>query len=470
LQAHVQAALDRRVVWGALALMTAAAAALRFPFLDHQGLWYDEAFTHAIVREPTVGGLWRHIQATESTPPLYYLLVWLEGSAGDVAMRLVPALALTAAVPVAYFATVRLVGQRAALAAAALTAVNPNLVWYSTDGRAYGLFVLVALLTVWAFGAALERPSGRRLALWALACLACVWTHYFGWFLVAFEAAALALLHRDRLAAVATAGAGIVAGFAPLLPMLTSQASSPRAEFIAHQSLSQRLEYTIRELAMGQNVPRTWLEGAGLAIASLALLAGAAILWRRGALSRALMLVALAAFLAPLAMGVLGIEDRFYQRNMIAVGAVSLAIAAPAMVRLRAVPLVLYAALAVLTSVWVATNWRYEQIDWRTAISRMDAIDPHAAFVTSPLSSAPVVGIYLHRPPSSTPVVTEHAWLAVEPTRGPHDRGFVPASLPAVPGFSLVREVDVHAFRLQLLSARRPTALDVRGAVMWGSH
>jgi uncharacterized membrane protein len=39
------------------------------------------------------------------------------------------------------------------LATASILAVSPMLVWYSTDARSYGLFVLSALLSVWAASA-----------------------------------------------------------------------------------------------------------------------------------------------------------------------------------------------------------------------------------------------------------------------------------------------------------------------------
>ncbi len=89
------------------------------------------------------------IGASESTPPLFYLLTWGWSQAagdGEAAMRTVSALALIAAVPVAYAALAAPVGPtRAALAAAALLAVSPLIAWYALDARAYGLLVLTAL-------------------------------------------------------------------------------------------------------------------------------------------------------------------------------------------------------------------------------------------------------------------------------------------------------------------------------------
>ncbi|HEX5146328.1 MAG TPA: glycosyltransferase family 39 protein, partial [Conexibacter sp.] len=173
--------LRPRTVAALLALATAASAALRLPFLTTQSLWFDETYTVHVVQAGSLGELWHRVGASESTPPLFYVLAWLwtrlAGGDGAGSLRTVSALALIAAVPVAYGALRRLAGQRAALAVAALVAASPLLAWYALDARAYGLLVLAGLLSAWALGAAVAEPSPRRLALWALAAAAAIWTH-----------------------------------------------------------------------------------------------------------------------------------------------------------------------------------------------------------------------------------------------------------------------------------------------------
>src|SRR5437660_6853008 len=97
--AAAEGQLEPRLVWLVLVLATVLGAALRVPFLGHQSLWLDEIFTRDILGASSLSGLWHHIQSTESTPPLYYLLAWLFGGRSAVAMRAIPALALIAAVP-----------------------------------------------------------------------------------------------------------------------------------------------------------------------------------------------------------------------------------------------------------------------------------------------------------------------------------------------------------------------------------
>lgn len=452
--------VPRRMVWIVLILATIVSALLRFPFLNHESLWLDEVFTREILNEATLGGVWRHIQQTESTPPLYYIIGWLVGAHSAAAMRAIPALALTAASPVSYLAFRRLAGQRAALATAVVVAVSPMLVAYSTDARSYGLLVLTGLLTVWGFAAVLDSPSSRSYALWALACVACIWTHYFGGFLVITEVVILFWSrHSQRLATVVWSLV-IAVLITPLVPLVSAQANSERAAFIEAESLMSRVVTTARQFGMGANVPRTWLEGAGLCIWCLAVGFGAVITWRRGNRAR-LCVVLLAVTLGlPLLMSITGIEDRFYARNVIAALPLAAIVAAPAMLRLRAVPLACYVVLALMASIWVATNWRYEQADWRDAISRIEAIDPHAPVIAITETSTPVVSTYLRRQPSSAAgLESRSAWLAIEPTRSTHDRALEPGLPITVPGFHQVREWRLRAFRLILVEASIPTRI-----------
>src|SRR5205823_13735381 len=140
----------RRSAWAALALVTAGALALRLPYLGNQSLWYDESFTRTIAAAPSLTRLWHEVKATEGTPPLYYLLTWgwakLFRIHSHAALRATAAVAGVASIPAAFAGLRRLIGDRAALAAAALAAVSPMLVWYSLDARSYALLVLLALL------------------------------------------------------------------------------------------------------------------------------------------------------------------------------------------------------------------------------------------------------------------------------------------------------------------------------------
>src|SRR5437763_3297510 len=309
----------RRSVWAALALVTGAALALRLPYLGNQSLWYDETFTRTIAAAPSITRLWHEVKATEGTPPLYYLLTWgwgkLFGIHSDAALRATSGLAGAACAPAAFLALRRLAGGGAALAAAALAAASPMLVWYSLDARAYSLLVLLSLVSIWSTSLVLERPTARRFAGWMLAAASVVWTHYFGAFLVVAEVALLLwrLPEARGRTVVWSAAAGVVA--APLLPVLAAQTDA-RTDFIGSLALGDRLEQAGRQLAMGPNVPRAWLEAIGLAAAVAGVAAGLLAARRLPRLREPAVLAGIAIGV-PLFLSITDIEDRLLGRNLL---------------------------------------------------------------------------------------------------------------------------------------------------------
>ena len=156
-----------RSLW-LLAGIVIIGAAIRFSTLDQQSFWLDEATTWGIVSHG-VGHVLSTVPKTESTPPLYYVLVWLWSrvfGAGDVGLRSFSALCGTLTIPVMWAAGRRLASERIGLVAALVTAVNPLLFWYSQEARTYALLVLLSALSLLAFLRALEQPSTGRLVWW----------------------------------------------------------------------------------------------------------------------------------------------------------------------------------------------------------------------------------------------------------------------------------------------------------------
>jgi hypothetical protein len=163
---------------------------------------------------------------------------------------------------------------------------------------------------------------------------------------------------------------------------------------------------------------------------------------------------------APLLIAALHVEDRFTARNVIAGLPLLAALAAPALLRLRALPLAVYLVLATVTSVWVATDWRYEQIDWRTALQRTESIDPSAPVVALAGLNAPVVRHYLGVDPAGPAgLTTRRAWVVVQPARGAGERALGPVPAPDLPGWHPLRRLEVHGFTLLLVAADAATRL-----------
>ena len=87
---------------------------------------------------------------------------------GEAGLRSLSALAGVATVPVAYGAARKLISTRAGLIAAALTACNPLLIWYSQEARSYSLLVLLTAVALLAFAHARANPTPRALIAWTI--------------------------------------------------------------------------------------------------------------------------------------------------------------------------------------------------------------------------------------------------------------------------------------------------------------
>lgn len=140
----------------ALAGVVLVGALLRLATLDAKSLWEDEAST-VLVLHHGFGGMLHAIGGSEAAPPLYYVLGWLWSKPfglGELGLRSMSALIGTAVVPVVYAAGRDLVSRRAGFAAGVLAAVNPLLVWYSQEARAYSLLTFASAVAFWGFARA----------------------------------------------------------------------------------------------------------------------------------------------------------------------------------------------------------------------------------------------------------------------------------------------------------------------------
>jgi hypothetical protein len=243
-----------RTFW-IVAGLTVLAGALRFATLGVQGYHHDEIVTASrILRD----GFWHAMDAvgfSESAPPLYYAIAWfwtqLTGT-GEFGLRSVSALAGIATVPVAYLLGAELSSRRAGIVAAALVAVNPMLLWYSQEARAYSLFVLLTALSLLYFVRALDRGRRRDSVAWGIASALALGTHYFAAFPIAAEAFWL-LRRRGREVGGAFPGLWIIGAAGLLLaPLLIHQASFAHAEWISNFSLWHRLWETGLTFALGE--------------------------------------------------------------------------------------------------------------------------------------------------------------------------------------------------------------------------
>ena len=335
-----------------VAVLTLAAAALRFPTLGAQSYWIDEALTVQLVRA-SWGDAVRQVLETEANPPLYYLLarVWsaLVGT-GEFALRSLSALVGTATVPLVYGAGVALGTRRGALVAAALVAVSPLLVWYAQEARPYALVAFLGSASLLFFARALREPARPALAGWAAASVAAVWTHYFALFLVAAEGAWLLAVHRRAVLKAVVAAA---AGCAAAAPLALYQAGDERAVSIAEIPLGVRVKEVLGQFLAGEYyfARRSLVAGGVFLVVALLL-----VLARRRPEARiAVLAFALAAAVVatPLALDVAGIHFFAYRNLIVAWIPLALGVGALLAAQTRAVAMI---AAAVATAALAAAN------------------------------------------------------------------------------------------------------------------
>jgi 4-amino-4-deoxy-L-arabinose transferase-like glycosyltransferase len=409
----------------------------------------------------SLGDLLPDIRDSESTPPLYYLLAFawtkLFGTS-EVAIRSLSALIGTATVPLAFATARRLVEERAALVAAGLVAVNPILVWYSQEARAYALLVLLTVVSLGAFAVACRRPSvmptraqaSRRgaLVLWALTSALALTTHYFAIFVILPEALWLLAAARRRGAAApgetdrraVAAVAGVVAVGVALIPLALRQRSHEGAAFIADLDFGARLVQLPKQYLIGFDGP--FEAPAAIAAAGLALF-GAMLLFtrasadeRRGA--RIPAVVAIIGLLVPLVLAAAG-ADYVITRNMLAALVPLLIVLAAgfgahAAGRLGIAGAAALCALSVALVVAVPLDARYQRSDWRAIAEVLGPAPASRAIVVSPASDTAALEHYLgpSRRLGSTGFPYREVWvvgLASQPSstsRKPHPPGVSP--------------------------------------------
>jgi 4-amino-4-deoxy-L-arabinose transferase-like glycosyltransferase len=454
-----------------LALVIVAGAALRFATLDVQSLWYDEAVTAQLLRMD-LSGLLHAIGDSESTPPLYYVLGWLWAQlfgTGEAGLRSLPALLGTATIPVAWALGRRLGGDRAALVGAGLVALNPLLVWFSQEARAYALLALLAALAALLWLRALERPSAGRAALWSVVAALAVATHYYAIFLVAPQAVWLVLRAREpRARAAALAPLGIA--LAALAPLALGQRANDSAAFIRDSSLLTRVVQVPKQMLVGYDAPAEVLLGV-LACLLLALAAGGAwLLVDRGASGPArddalrLAGVVAAALVLPVLAALAG-EDHLITRNLLAAAPIGAALAGAGMVavaeRLPALGRGAIAAacvLALVAIVGVDGDAALQRDDWRGAVRALGHSDGERLVVASPASALAPLNYYLPTVHKLTqdPLVTNEIDYVALPERSPGERPKPPRPARApepVAGFVPAARVESETFTVLRLRA-----------------
>ncbi|MDO9065792.1 MAG: glycosyltransferase family 39 protein, partial [Chloroflexota bacterium] len=179
-------------------VVVAVGFALRVHNLASQSLWYDEAFSVYLARM----GLGEIIARTAADihPPLYYFLLhgWmLAAGSSEFALRFLSLIFGVLTLPLFFQVSRRLLrflpvdaAPHTGIITASMAAIAPFYIWYSQEGRMYTLLTflgaLAALLLLRLLAGDARRPR-LELVIWAALSVAAIYTHFYGFFLLAFQ-------------------------------------------------------------------------------------------------------------------------------------------------------------------------------------------------------------------------------------------------------------------------------------------
>jgi len=199
-----------------LAALVAGFVLLRFWRIDVACLWFDEIFSvHAA--QQSWGNLFSFIAADLIHPPLFYVVLklWI-GIGGESVfwLRALPAFFAIASIPPLIWLTrvLKLPTLVAPLALLFLT-FNGSVLKYSQEVRMYSMLMCLSLFSAWLF--ARYFVKGKSFVPLVIINCFLIYTHYFGWFVVGSEIAAILLFQRMKWRRMAVMFGVLAAIFAP---------------------------------------------------------------------------------------------------------------------------------------------------------------------------------------------------------------------------------------------------------------
>ncbi len=217
--------------WISVGLVAMAAAALHIRFATEVGgLWRDETNSVNLATLPTLAEVW-HFLDYDSFPILYFavLRAWTSvvGVGNDEALRGL-GLLIGLGILGVLWSNARAFGCRLPVLSLALVGLNPMIVRYGDSNRAYGLGILLILLTLRSFWRLVEqpsRPSASRIAVAAVLAVLSVQCLYYNSVLllaIAFGASVVAVRAKAwrTVSIIIGIGAMAAASLLPYVPII----------------------------------------------------------------------------------------------------------------------------------------------------------------------------------------------------------------------------------------------------------
>lgn len=484
--------------WLGLTILAATVVGtlMRFPFIADQSMWFDEVFTHRAMSQPNLTGLYRVIEAMETTPPLFFVLTWIVvktvGQNTDVTIRLLSVVAGTATIPTAAFVLRRSIGPIPAMLVGWMVALSPLMVWYSLNGRSYALLMLLGLVSLWSVARVEESPTNKRLLLWACLAVLLVWTHYFSAFFIIAQFSVLMWVLRKRHAIhrLFAWGCGVAVLSAPLIPLLMYQ-NDGRSSYIKTIPWANRISDFVVQFPLGGSLGTPSTPGVVAVAVAFGLLGLTMGIWavlrplkaQASASSRtspwalrlrkppkqARLLVFIGAITigVPLVLSLLSLDQHFFFRNFLFLWPLFAALVAVGLLRFKAVALVTYLGVLTFVSGSILLDWRHQNQDWKEATRVISPYAKGAPIVTFSGSNKFIPAEYSGRKinrDENWRLTTQRVWIMVEPRKV---RGVLRPRLhdPKYPpkGLALTRVLTTrHGFRLLEYTSAQPSTIFAR--------
>jgi hypothetical protein len=237
--------------WLLIGAITVLAAVIRL-IVAQRGLFADELSTYWIITAQRAGAglpalhglggvvsLVGHVypggNTAEITPPLFFMVSWLTTQLGHTPelVRAPSLIAGVATVPLVYLLGLRTLGRAAAIAASALTALCPFLIYYSSEARAYSLMTFLVVLSTLAMLLAVDTGRARWWWLYAVASAGSVYSHYTCVFVLGAQLLWLMWSHPEARRPALLANLGAFVLFLPWLPGAINDLRSPTANILS---------------------------------------------------------------------------------------------------------------------------------------------------------------------------------------------------------------------------------------------
>lgn len=219
---------------GSLAVIVGLGVALRLMFIGEMSVWVDEQVTLRLVDQYAAWELWWAVPAEQPHLPLYYVLLDLTVAVvgrDTLALRGLSVAMSLPAIPLSYLLGAHLWDARTGLFGGLVTATAPLLVETAMWIRMYALLATLGLAGTYATVRTLDGGGWRWRWATVAAWILLAWTHVYGLFAVAAQAALVVGAARGDWRATARqwAAPGGVAGLAaaPAVAMIAAKVVMP---------------------------------------------------------------------------------------------------------------------------------------------------------------------------------------------------------------------------------------------------